>query len=448
MLGKKFKSTHICPLVPLILENAAGGLSRDIEMLAMWLHKVYGTGIKGMGEMWSGVANHAQHHNIGSTVLQYDDVIKMSLPSSLESPGTETFFFKFSSSSPARLLEMDRKALYELLRTLLHLLNKNFSISVSPEVILPRAPPDASDAANSRHLICAGSSIMKQTIPFLKALGYSITDLSKPGWLATPENISSLINELASLSIPPGFAVVLDLLGNCGHRFLQFDGTQAMPYKEGGRYHMKGPVATCEEGIFKKIIGTLEPILLSAQAAAKVSIPPLPRYVFSLCCNNPQHCQNIGDEDHAEKMLNGISNLRSVLKQETKKMGIRNHWILDGVGALAGVGVGSSGGSNRDLVPEIRQSLANDGVHLSADGYRKLATAIDESINGIRSGKLTKSANTMSVSGHLPSSRGYFWRGFSSPIGDDLGRQAANRNRRLHGRPGWKPHQFHPYKKF
>jgi hypothetical protein len=100
-LTKKFKTAHICPLVPLILEEVAGGLARGVEMLAMWLHKVYSTGIRGMGEVWSCVASHAQHFTIGSTLLQYEEVVKVSLPSSLDSPSTETFFFKFRSSSPA-----------------------------------------------------------------------------------------------------------------------------------------------------------------------------------------------------------------------------------------------------------------------------------------------------------------------------------------------------------
>jgi hypothetical protein len=211
---------------------------------------------------------------------------------------------------------------------------------------------------------------------------------------------------------------------------------------------MKGPVTVCDDTIFKKIIGTLEPILMSAQDAVKVSVPLLPRYVFHSCCNNPQHCPNLMNEEHAEKMLNGVSHLRAVFKTEAKKMGIRNHWILDGTGTLAGVRIGSSGGSNRELVPELRNSLANDGVHLSTDGYRKLAQSIKEAIEGIRSGSLTKSfANADSVSGKNPTvAREYFWRGFSSPVGDEEGR-SSHRNRRMHGRPGWKPPHFHPYKK-
>jgi hypothetical protein len=203
-LSKRFKTIHVCPLVPMIFENTAGGLARDIEMLAMWLHKVYGTGIKGMGEMWSCAASHASQYKVGSTVLQYEEIVKISLPTSLDTPGMDTFFFKFRSSSPARLCGMDRKVIYKLLHILLHNLKTNFLVLISSEVILPREPPTAEDAHAQRHLVCVGSSILKQTIPYLRALGYRVTVLARPGWLATQENIDALISELSKLSVPPG----------------------------------------------------------------------------------------------------------------------------------------------------------------------------------------------------------------------------------------------------
>jgi hypothetical protein len=328
----------------------------------------------------------------------------------------------------------------------------NTSVKTCPEVILSRAPPVSGDPASVKHLICVGSSIIKQTIPYLNALGYSITDLSQPGWLATQENVDALISELSHLNAPPGFALVMDLLSICGHRFEQFDGTQAMAQKEGGKYHMKGPVQVCEDQTFKKIIDRLGPILLSAQDSVKVSVPPLPRYLFNSCCNNPQHCSNLLNEDHVEKMLNGVSHLRAVFKAESIKKGVRNHWILDGAGTMAGIEVGSSGGSNRELIPEMRQAVAVDSVHLSPEGYRRLAKAIVTAVVGIREGRLTKSfANASSVTGgHQSPKLDFFWRGFSSPVGDAIGRAAANRNPRQQGCRGWRPHYphyYHPYKK-
>jgi hypothetical protein len=49
------------------------------------------------------------------------------------------------------------------------------------------------DSKDGKTLVCIGSSIMKQTIPFLQAQGYTIIDLSRPGWLANEDNIAALI---------------------------------------------------------------------------------------------------------------------------------------------------------------------------------------------------------------------------------------------------------------
>jgi hypothetical protein len=122
--------------------------------------------------------------------------------------------------------------------------------------------------------VCIGSSIVKQLIPFLQAQGYRITDLSRPGWLATDENIKTLIETMSSLNIEPGIGIVLDLFGNCSFRYENFDGTQSLPFKEGGKFHMAGPVVTCNDDIFRRITRSLAPILLSAQKEIKIFIPP------------------------------------------------------------------------------------------------------------------------------------------------------------------------------
>jgi hypothetical protein len=171
---------------------------------------------------------------------------------------------------------MDRKTTAELVRILTTTLQRDFLITVCPEAILQRVNIAAGDSKDTRTLVCIGSSIMKQTVPYLRAMGYNIIDMTKPGWLATEENISELMAALSKLNVPDGFAVVLDLLGNCSVRFQNFDSTLSMAQKDGGHYHMKGLVVACSEDIFGRIVKALSPVMLSAQNAVKVSIPPHP----------------------------------------------------------------------------------------------------------------------------------------------------------------------------
>jgi hypothetical protein len=284
-LNQRFRNVNICLLVPVPLDDCPESLARDIEILAIWLRDMYKNTLLGLFDSWSFVLRHIKLNTVGSTRLQYDDIFKVPLPRNISVPMPQTYIFKFNSSSPARLLKMDRKTSSELVQVLSLCLQRDFSISISLEGTLQKTTTAAEDLKDDKILVCIGSSIMQQTVPFLKALGYTVVDLSRPGWMATEENIQGLIKSMSELRLNPGFTVVLDLLSNCSHRFQQFDGTQVLAQKEGGRYHMKGPVVTCGEDTFVRIIKSLALVLLAAQDAVKVSIPPLPRYIFNPCCN-------------------------------------------------------------------------------------------------------------------------------------------------------------------
>jgi hypothetical protein len=107
-------------------------------------------------------------------------------------------------------------------------------------------------------------------------------------------------------------------------------------------------------------------------------------------------------------------------------MGVKKHWVLDGIGAVTGVPLGQSGGSNRELLPEIQNVMACDGVHLKPEGYKNLAKNIFEALSGLKLGKIGSSL-PVPVSGNNPQQPlrkkdEYFWRGYSSPVGDFIGR--------------------------
>jgi hypothetical protein len=321
----------------------------------------------------------------------------------------------------------------EVVKILLNALQKDFSIAVGPEVILQRSAIEREDVKLSKNIVCIGSSILRQLVPFLQAAGYVVTDLTQPGWIATDENINILIKKMSDLKLEPDFAVVLDLVGNCVYRFEQFDGTLALPYKERGRYHFAGPVSVCTEDNFKRIIKMPGPVLLSSQHAAKVVIPPLPRHLFSTCCSNTAHCSNFADEYYSEKLLNGTTRLRQVLKKETSAIGMSKKWVLDGVGAILGPLVGSNYGTNREIIPDLRLLLVKDGVHLESKGNVNLSQAVISALEHLRSGKSDDvvgagtgagagSGTESGSAGTADRGRDYFWRGFTSPVGDAIGR--------------------------
>jgi hypothetical protein len=181
---------------------------------------------------------------------------------------------------------------------------------------------------------------------------------------------------------------------------------------------MSGLIETCAEDTFRKIIKSLSPVLLSAQHIAKVWIPPLPRYVFTPCCSQLTHSTNVHSDGYAEKSLNGVSRLRGILKTECAKMGVQNVWVLDGIGALLDTAPGESYGSNLEILPDLHGKLAKDGVHIETAGNRNMSKTILRAFDAIKRSGTVNESPALGKKG----CREYFWRGFSSPNGDILGR--------------------------
>ena len=66
---------------------------------------------------------------------------------------------------------------------------------------------------------------------------------------------------------------------------------------EPGRYHISGCLEIAPEGVLKKRVGAVWPILKAAGAAVKVCLLPIPRFVKRPCCKDSGHITNFLEED-------------------------------------------------------------------------------------------------------------------------------------------------------
>jgi hypothetical protein len=307
---------------------------------------------------------------------------------------------------------MDREATVEFLRALLGMLHSCYGCKADPEDILvgsrpERESPRENVTADTVSVVVIGASNAKKLAVELKKRGYNVIDLTVPGWLPTQKNIGEVEQEIKRLGNVSSHSVVFEVLSNSAFRYENFDGTLGMALKADGVFHMGGKVTTCSKD---SVNGTLKNVhhIFDLFGGVKICLPPLPRYLYDACCENPVHCEGLGTSEYREELLNKTMQLRRQLKEYFVKRSPGEVWVPNVV---------------LDMVPEckevasmagaLKKYLARDGVHLTAAGYGALADCTKEVLQ-------TKSAASISVSGSgkgQPGEKPFFWRGFKSPVG-------------------------------
>jgi hypothetical protein len=429
--SQKWPSVNTCPLIPIFRTDCPGNLARDISTLSSWLGRVYANSTTGLLDTWKMLLQTTEEQCMGT---ESPEICKIPLPTSISVGSVQSHAFIYYSSCPAVLKGTDRKATAELLRKLIETLNRDFSANLNPDLILAENWAGVGDTTdpvlnagnklqnNRKHIVLIGASNMKRLVPIFSAAGYHVTDLSRPSWMATAENIEYIAEQLNSLALEPGYIAVMELFGNSTFRYRQFDGTMALPFKSNKQYHMEGKIGVCDPETIIRLISSMQDLILSVDAGTKIFVPPLPRYLYKGCCSQKTHSTNTEEEGYALNLLNDTMRLRSVIKTDLLSRGMENFFVLDGVGALLGVTPGCNRGPASESLADLDKIMADDNVHFSELGYKNLGTTILQAIDGIKDGSLTKTVQSQQSAsagaGSAPAGKcNYFWRGFSSPVG-------------------------------
>jgi hypothetical protein len=332
---------------------------------------------------------------------------------------------------------MDTVTTNGLLNSLIDLLKCTFAISATPEDIISGEP--ALQVGMDQFCLLGGSNLGK-TKSSLTDLGHTVTDHTIPGWTPTKHNIECLLKTLNDQDMDSSQVFVLDMLGNVAFRYEQLDGTLALPYKVNGKYHMAGEVKVCNWDSFKALLGSLKPILGKIPGLI-VFHSPIARYLYTGCCQDPDHCLNVDTDGYVKNLIRETIALRNVCISELQHMGVKNFIVPDLMAGLlpACTGIG-------EYAKAFKHLIAQDGVHLTQEGYKKLAQII------IESSKNQKTAVDLSASGSgalitpgLKLQSSYYWRGFSSPVGTPRPSNKTEAYKLTHGGGGkWPPNSRGP----
>ena len=266
-------------------------------------------------------------------------------------------------------------------------------------------------------------------------------------------SIAQLKTELTSLK-DTDIALVFDLFGNFSYRFIQADGSLALPILMGGRYHLLGDMAIVQDSMFKGLIPKIIELLGIHKSCPQVILPPIPRYICGSCCDDINHGNNCRDPARTAELGAKIGSLRKILKEGLVKSTLDRIWVPDIMGGLLGNSKIEEGG--------LDGLFTRDNIHLSQLGAEKMGKLI---LDGI---ERANSKNTIAAVSSLAGAERFFWRGFASQRGASRakaefarawrGRGGPQHGRSTHGdqrgrgwqgrdRRGGSGRGFHPYQR-
>jgi hypothetical protein len=401
----------ICPLIPLIRSECVGSVVRELNELSLWLEEIYDSDPQGLHEVWRGLVVAMDSCSTGTTSLDVIESYKVLLPGSLQCRTlNKPVTFCSSSSRPVTFLGLPKDRCDELLGLLLTNIFNNFRACSRPEDYLARAAEKTKKSEkNEQKVILIGASNMHRASRYFEDSELLFENHCVPGWTPTADNVKKM-SDLVEDKANGGAAFVFDILSNSALRFEQFDGTTALPFKSNGTYHLGGRVTPTPIGTFKKVMEHVLPILKAKGNKACIIIPPLPRYIFSRCCNDKSHCTNVDEKDFPEKLLSGFIQQWNELIKSLVQNGLTNFKVLD----VCCVTLGATTASILERLTELRTVSAGDGVHFNSNGYQNLAQRTISCLRSIMTEK-PKSARKHT----------FFWRGFRSSHGS----MAANATR-------------------
>jgi hypothetical protein len=326
----KWRGIRVCPLIPMIVAECTGTIVRELSELTNWYSSVYDTSPLGFHDVWLELVAAMEENSSGSVTLDVMDSYKLALPSTLQSRALDkTLTFCTNNSRPVTFAGLPKDRCGELLGSMLRCLFENFRACGRPEIYLARADVKENLSENTgQKVTLVGASNLGQSLPHFIDQHLDFVGITVPGWTPSRENIKNMmasVEEKAADSV----AFVFDLFGNSSVRFEQFDRTSSLPFKSNGKFHLAGKTVVTSSEIFKKTVENTIPIIKAAGNKPCVIIPPLPRYLFSRCCSDKNHCTNADEKDFKEAMLAGFVHLKNELIKHLVRLGVVNFKVMD-----------------------------------------------------------------------------------------------------------------------
>jgi len=305
--------------------------------------------------------------------------LHLRLPAGFRNSDQAAFMLGSCSRLGNKVSAISMEELPAAVATLIGELNEEFAVNLDPAPNLS-AGSGTTSCKNPEDItiLIAGSSHASRLANVLADSHPHLVDISVGGWKLNEDSAVEMAEEIGDhLSETTGkAAVIVQLFDNSIYFGKLPDGTRKEPFKEDGQYHVEGELDTISKERMRELFDIAAPVFRAAKNVPTFVLGPIPRYMTTSCCEEPDHVTNFEDADYAANIAGGVSALGRHLRQLVWHKRWKNVVVLN-TPELMGI-AGSY--SVEEAAVRLRDVMVlwgtSDPVHPTTEAYRSLATAV------------------------------------------------------------------------
>jgi hypothetical protein len=216
----------------------------------------------------------------------------------------------------------------------------------------------------NRRVIIVGASHARRLSDIMSEDAIETSYIETPTFRLMSKDIGTLTESIRSsieLSLDDDVVLVLNVLDNTFF-VAKSEDWHFWPIKKDlldGKYHVNGDIACSPVETSKQLLNNLFPLLKAFQNVPKVILVPLPRYLYGSCCTNEEHVPSLQHPNHVADLVQNLDSTHKLWRG----MIFRERVPLIKV-------------CNTTKILEDRQYWAQDPVHPSPEGYRRVASYV------------------------------------------------------------------------
>ena len=246
----------------------------------------------------------------------------------------------------------------EIVSTLIRELNARLASNLDPDVSYERTA--ISPCNKPEKFVVVGASHAGRTADALVRTGAIVFKVVVPGWRIMKQTVAKMSDDLKLVLEEAGEdCTVVFQLFDANYYLAKSDEGGLLPIRKlvTGDYHVEGELSFAPKELQYSIFCTAKPLLEVAGGRRLILLTPLPRYLLSSCCSNPDHVSNMKEDSYRKDQELAVFECKKNVKDFCFRHGIRNVRVS----------------SPWTAVKEIGDDVWFDSVHLTKEGYTATA---------------------------------------------------------------------------